>query len=680
MSEALARAYGGSDEFEALLRFHDRISDRLHADEPSELLRHMAAGAVDALGADRALVAVLNPQHEEIVAIGVDGTRDDNFTFQELMSGQAAQALETDRPLVVAGDDLKHPDLGSLANFLDGLDSAAFSPLRFDDQLIGALVIGRAGVPFDDGVALIMEAMADQAGIVLGYALRLRSEQRQRRLADTLRDVTAAMASTLDLRGVLDGVLEGLDEVMPYDTSTLMLRQDDSMHIMASRGFDSASSVRGTTIPIESDPTIQELLTNRSAVIVTDWTDRPRGIYVGDVAEVGGFIAVPLMARNRVIGVLTVASFNTAYSLAESVIADAFADHAAVAIQNARLFQRTQASLARAETLYRVAQALIAGSALEETLQAVVDGVAEAIPADRVSLMTVNPRKERIIHFVRGGPGRDRIVAVGFDELWDGLGGHVMREREPATSSGTRADEREGPLARARRDATGAGAVMAAPLQYRGKVFGVLNAVNRTDQAEFGRTDLILLEAMANQAAIAIENARLFDEVQRLAVTDDLTGLSNRRGFFELARRELERAERTHRPLSVLMLDIDRFKNVNDTYGHAVGDEVLRHLADRCRHAVRDIDLVGRYGGEEFSVLLPETNLKTAHEVAERIRASIADAPFDTAVGPLPIKVSVGLALATNDGEESIERLLDRADSAMYLAKQRGGDAVESLD
>ena len=173
---------------------------------------------------------------------------------------------------------------------------------------------------------------------------------------------------------------------------------------------------------------------------------------------------------------------------------------------------------------------------------------------------------------------------------------------------------------------------------------------------------------------------RLFEEVQRLAMTDDLTGLRNRRGFFEIAGRELERAERTGRPLTALMLDIDGFKRVNDTYGHAVGDEVLRHLAERCRRAVRDIDIVGRYGGEEFAVVLPETDLKTAYEVAERIRSTIGGEPFDTEVGPLPIRVSVGLALLTDDNDQTMASLLDRADTAMYLVKRAGGDAVRSAE
>lgn len=675
MTDAIARR--DTDELAALMRFHERISGRLHTDEPIEVLRHIASGVAEVLPCDRAVVVILNPESGDIIATG--GDHDETMSYDELMQGVLGQVVQSGETIIAQGEDLTPAGMGAVARFLPGASSVAATPLHFHEQLVGALVAADVDRPFDAVDTRVLSAMATEAGVVIGYSLRLQSEQRQRRLADTLRDVTAGMISTLDLRGVLGGVLEGLDQVLPSDTATLMLRIDDSMRVMASRGFEDPQSLRRSAISITDDPIIAELVTGTAPVIVSDAAEEATGIYVGD-GPMRSFIGVPLIARNRVIGLLTVASRESAYTLEEAMIVDAFGDHAAVAIQNARLFQRTQASLAKTETLYRVAQNLIEGSSLDQTLQAVVDGVATAIPATGVSLITMNPRAQTIIHFVRGGEGRDRIVAATFDELWDGLAGYVMREHHAIISSGARPDEREGPQARARREATGAGAVMVAPLMYAGKAFGVLTALNRVNEADFGRHDLILLEAMANQAAIAIENARLFDEVQRLAVTDDLTGLRNRRGFFEVAGREVERAERTGRPLSALMLDIDGFKRVNDTYGHAIGDQVLRHLAERCRHAVRDIDIVGRYGGEEFAIVLPETDLKTALEIAERVRSSIGDEPFDTEVGPLPIRVSVGLALLGDGPGQSVEKLLDEADTAMYLAKQSGGDAVRSAE
>lgn len=673
MANASTRSLDGPDGLDALTRFHNRVSDRGSTDERDEVLGRIAAAIGDALTADQALVVLLEEGSEDVLAIRAEPDQA-ALDYDDIVTGLVTSAIEADESLLFSADEIQEK-LGSAP----GARSVMVSPIKLEQGLYGAVIAGNRETDFEPSDLRIMEAMANETSMVLGYSMRLESEQKQRQLADNLREVTATMASTLDLRSVLDGVLKGLDQVLRFDGATLMLRQDDAMRVVANRGFDGQDMRTEAPVPIASDPTIAELVEDRAPLIVSSWEDRPRGEYVGG-EDVESFIGVPLIARNRVIGMLTVSTNQGHYRLEEALIVDAFGDHAAVAIQNARLFQRTQASLAKTETLYQVAQSVIAGSTLTETLQNVVDGVGVAIPADRVSLITMNPRLERVVHFVRGGPGRDRVVAADFAELWDGLVGHVMRERQPVISSSDRDDEREGPLARARREATEDGAVMVAPLGYRGKIFGVITAVNRRDEPEFTNNDLTLLEAMANQAAMAIENARLFEEVERLAVTDELTGLNNRRGFFDLGRREMERAQRTNRPVTALMLDLDGFKRINDTFGHAVGDEVLRHLGDRCRRAVRDIDLVGRYGGEEFCVLLPETDLKTALEVAERIRSSIADQPFDTAAGPLAIRISIGLALAGEDGGETVETLLDRADTAMYYVKQEGGNAVKSAD
>ena len=191
-------------------------------------------------------------------------------------------------------------------------------------------------------------------------------------------------------------------------------------------------------------------------------------------------------------------------------------------------------------------------------------------------------------------------------------------------------------------------------------------------------SDLSAASVFATQVAIALENARLYSITQQLAITDDLTGFYNRRGLFEIGRREVERSLRFEHALSAIMLDIDHFKRVNDARGHSIGDEVLQQLADRWREALRGVDIMGRYGGEEFLVLLPESDLLTAEHVAERMRQCVKNVPMYTNAGEVYITVSVGVA--TLRGEiMSLEELIEDADKALYKAKQAGRNCVAIL-
>jgi len=144
----------------------------------------------------------------------------------------------------------------------------------------------------------------------------------------------------------------------------------------------------------------------------------------------------------------------------------------------------------------------------------------------------------------------------------------------------------------------------------------------------------------------------------------------------ELSRREVERARRFGRPLSAIMVDVDHFKDINDTYGHAEGDRVLRMVAERLNSNIREIDILGRYGGDEFTIILPETDLFVATNVAERVRRSVTEIPTLMKDEPIQISLSIGVARA-NPETADLMALLEGADAAMYIAKQAGGNRVE---
>ena len=172
------------------------------------------------------------------------------------------------------------------------------------------------------------------------------------------------------------------------------------------------------------------------------------------------------------------------------------------------------------------------------------------------------------------------------------------------------------------------------------------------------------------------EHKNLRAEIERQARIDYLTGLANRRHFMEQAELELSRALRYSKPLSIAMMDIDHFKRVNDTYGHKIGDVVLQKLSQLCQKTLREVDLIGRMGGEEFAILLPETNGERAAEVAERLRASIADTEIPLETG-LPLHFTVSIGIATLQGSTvNVDMLLSQADKALYEAKHGGRNRV----
>ena len=223
----------------------------------------------------------------------------------------------------------------------------------------------------------------------------------------------------------------------------------------------------------------------------------------------------------------------------------------------------------------------------------------------------------------------------------------------------------------------GVRALIAMPLIFQKHILGILY-IDDFKPRVVEQSRLNLLSILASFATMSIDNAHLYRRTMELACTDGLTGLFNHRQFERDFRQELCRAGRYHTPLSVIMLDVDNFKNFNDSYGHPNGDIVLRELAGLMRELLRDCDLVYRYGGEEFIALLPETGLNDALIVAERIRIFVeTESPrFLTGISKTHgVTVSIGVASFPEDGADG-EALLKNVDDLMYLAKGAGKNKV----
>jgi diguanylate cyclase (GGDEF)-like protein len=286
---------------------------------------------------------------------------------------------------------------------------------------------------------------------------------------------------------------------------------------------------------------------------------------------------------------------------------------------------------------------------IKQVLEKLLDSLGRAVRFDEASVL-IRTRDGMDVTVSRGSRGKDEAKRIFPSSAHVG---RAIATLQPAMNEGHQ--------------------MMALPLVQRGVVIGV---VCLESHKPYDAATARLGYSLMQPAAMAVENARLFDEVQRLATLDGLTATYNRRHFMEdLVPRAFESARRFGQPLAAVMLDVDHFKSVNDRYGHAVGDQVLRALAERCRSALRSIDVLGRYGGEEFAIVLPGTHRQGAMVLAERIRARLADEPVMTDAGPVRVTVSVGVAGMDNDTPNPGE-LFKRADSALYEAKQAGRNRV----
>lgn len=214
------------------------------------------------------------------------------------------------------------------------------------------------------------------------------------------------------------------------------------------------------------------------------------------------------------------------------------------------------------------------------------------------------------------------------------------------------------------------------PISIRGSVLGAL-AVYSEQNDRFSDQDESFLVTIGSQVGAAVENARLYEKTLELAQMDGLTGLANRRYLMQRLQQEVDRAERYTTSLSVLILDLDKFKSFNDTYGHLKGDELLRQFSTLLKGQVRSSDIAGRYGGEEFCVVLPNTSIKGAGAIAEHIRKAMEEMKLTMGEGQPPAGRTVSIGVAEFSLGDSVEKLVSIADAALYRAKESGRNRVE---
>ncbi len=599
--------------------------------------------------------------------------------------GASRYIVDTLQPIVVA--DTKLDPLGTTQFTRDhGIAAYCGVPIVAEGRANGVLyALQTEPCEWSEADVVFLEVVARRAASAIVHAHLIDETRRARDRAQVLSHVSNALISASGVEDVIEIVTDMTVAAVEADrvvVVTLDQEHRDVTHYSIGGpgaekiGHDTFEELMGglTGFAIRQGATVKSSRTQpdpRESDALQVRRKETQG---------GSLVVAPLRYDGEYVGTLTAIRNldQPDFDDDDAALLQAMANQVAVALEQARLEESSAAAANEVRALYQVAQALNKEGGVNELLGGLAESVANALPAHQVALFLTDVDERRITHRAAAGAGAQAAVEdLTFDAMWDGLAGWVLRNRRPVFLANGDRDHRESDEAHQRRTDAGCGSLLVVPMFHSGRRLGTLTAINRDDQRSFTPRDVDLASAMAGQMAIAIANALLFEDMQHLAVTDELTGIHNRRNLFELGERELRTARRYGRPLSGIMFDIDNFKRVNDTYGHSVGDEVLVAMAQRCAAALRDVDVFGRYGGEEFAVVMPETGLSKALDVGERLRAVVADEPIATSIGPLDVTISVGVAALSSD-MVNVQGLLDRADAAMFSAKHKGRNLVQA--
>jgi diguanylate cyclase (GGDEF)-like protein len=596
-------------------------------------------------------------------------------------SGRYGGVLESGR--IWVSDEVGREPAGAAmrTRLPEGLRFGAemIAPLVVDGRAIGVLTVGarsrRRWTP--DDIELVT-AVATHASIALHNAeLFARTERRAAQL-DVLRAASARLSRENTVESVGRAVVEETRRIIDYHNARVYLNEEpDAVVPIAFEGTVGAYekvdlALLRTKLGVGFTGWVAQ---HGEPLLVNDANRDPRGSTIPGTDEVDeSMLCVPLRFDERTIGVITLSKLGLdQFSDDDQRLLMILADQAATAIETVRL-------LARSETLAGELRRLLdMGGELARSLdpRAVADLIARhlggATGFDECTISYWDRPNVRLLTWGcwpadRKGAAESSYPLTPFPETRRVLEKQVV---SVISVDDPTADRAEVELLESLEQKT----LVMLPLVAKGESIGLveLSAIEPVSIA--GRT-LEVAWTMANEAAMALENAKLYEDARSLADRDPLTGFYNHRYLHDRLGEEIVRAGRSRRPLSLLMIDLDDFKLVNDTFGHLFGDRVLAWTAERIRGTLRASDVPARYGGDEFAVILPETDASAAQDVAERILEAFATAAFeDEARGLVPVGVSVGAASLAADARTP-QAIIAAADAALYGVKRGRGTEV----
>lgn len=538
--------------------------------------------------------------------------------------------------------------------------------------ILRTLYIAVIRQPYDEALKLKedMELLAEN-----NARLYRESELQRNLFEDILAKIGMIISSQLNLKETLEAIADTVADMMRARQSAIALFNEDRsvLRVVATYGMNTPPD----QIPLKSSLAAQVCET-RTALVAEDLLlqpdlFRPQLVF----SNIRSIVSAPLINDGEIIGVIEAYSCEkAAFTPHDVLLLHALGYHAAAAVAGSTLHEQTKMRLDEEKFLYKIAQVSAATIDTDTILEQCLTQVAQALDSDFALAYLAADKTGAVLTFKSAIGLSFRPTDLDLSAYPDLAA--MVNTIAPAVlptgccphMAGFCGDGATGPI-------------MIMPLPVNSRILGLIFLGWRRFVNPEGLERTSFAALMAQQIALGLEKASLYNQVKAMALSDGLTGLANRRNFDMFLDTELRRATTLKRPLSLVMLDLDKFKTYNDTYGHPTGDKLLAQIGEILREATRTIDFPARYGGEEFAIILPECNAPEAADLAEKVRGIVAAEYFPDNNGTLTARITASLGIATYDPAlgsppPDAARFIAVADSAMYQAKQSGRNKVVS--
>jgi diguanylate cyclase (GGDEF)-like protein len=514
----------------------------------------------------------------------------------------------------------------------------------------------------------LLIGLALQIALTLENYVVMHEAQRRTKEYELLTEIGQAISSHLDQDEVLRTVQVELGQIFDASTFYIAFQEEDEIHFELE--IEGGIILPKRSRRVGNGLTEHIIRTGEPLLIESDLeqTRAKLGVDFVPPQPARSFCAVPIFLGGKSVGVMAALSTEreSQFMARDLEVMQTVARQLGVAIENARLFTEEQRRARHLAFLNNISKMAISSEDAEQMMADIVREIQKNFHYDHIGIGIMDYAAKDIEIKAEAGTTSQtlgRRIAVG-----SGVLGKVARTQVSALVQNAGPGQLAGVLPESR-------AVLCLPITYGESLLGVLNVESRDENA-FAPQDVLILNTLADLLATALHNSFVFQRLQQQSITDGLTGIKTRRFFWEALSSEWKRASRSGRPFSVVLIDLDKFKEVNDSLGHLEGDLVLARVGRLLEQKCRQSNVVARYGGDEFIILMPETGIEQAQVLAERLRLWLATDPM---LEEHQITGSFGVASFPVHGF-SMEDLIRVADAGMYVAKHAGGNQVSTSD